>query len=111
MIQRTFNKSGAVLLTVIILTIVLSVIVIGIMSVTVSQVKSSQAVIDELKAEYLAQGYFYRYHQGKVSNTPISLDQVSGIMLDSKPFSVDFDEGDGSGTFGTNSMLIDISYP
>ena len=63
MLYRKNKNSGAVLLTVIVLSMVLSFVVIAIMSSSVSQVKSSQGVIDDTKAEYLSQAFFYQYHQ------------------------------------------------
>jgi Tfp pilus assembly protein PilX len=83
--SHLWNDRGAVLLTVIILSVVLSVVVIGIMSLNVSQVKSSQSVIDELKAEYLAQGYFYQYYQEKVTTGSASL-PAGSKTLDGKTF-------------------------
>ena len=60
------NQSGVILVTVILLTMILSIVAISIMSLRVSQVTSSASVVDSIKAEQLAIGKFYQYHQQQV---------------------------------------------
>ena len=60
------NRSGVILVTVILLTIVLAIVAISIMSLRVSQVTSGVSVVDSIKAEQVAVGAFYQYHQQKV---------------------------------------------
>jgi len=82
------NQNGAVLLTVLVIIMVLTVVVISIMSVSLSQVKSGQQVIDEVKTEYLSEGFFYKYHQEMISTGSASLPDSDTIILDGKEFSV-----------------------
>ena len=82
------NQHGAVLLTVLVITMILTVVVISVMSVSVSQVKSSQQVIDDVKAEYLAEAYFYKYHQEKISSGASALPNPESVALDSKTFTI-----------------------
>ena len=103
------NQSAAVLLTVIVLTMVLSVIVISIMSITVGQVKSSQSVIDELKADYLAQAYFLKYHQEMTTLGTNSLGTIPDSILDNKSFSVSSASSD-TGPNDTTELTMTVSY-
>lgn len=109
MIRKKNNKSGAILLTVIILSMLLSVVVITIMSTNVGQIKTSQTIIDETKAEYLGQAYFYKYHQDMATGGAASTTNITGIIIDNKPFSADFDENPG--TYQTTTISIIISHP
>ncbi len=61
------DRSWVILVTVILLTIVLSIVAISIMSLRVSQVTSGQSVVDGIKAEQIAVGAFYKYHQQRAN--------------------------------------------
>lgn len=103
------NTSGMALFTIIILTTILSVIVIGIMSLNVSQVKSSQTVIDELKAEYLAQGYFYRHHQEKITTgQALPLPTILFYSLDGKNFTLS--SSNATGTYNTEQVDLNVGF-
>lgn len=107
--NNQLNHNGAVLLTVIILSMVLTFIVISIMSTSVSHVKTSQVVIDDTKAEYLGQSYFYQYHQhmmnAQTSNLPENYTEQIGL----KQFTADSDVLLNTLT-NTNEVILSIYY-
>lgn len=57
------NNSGVIMITVLVLVLVMSVVAIGVLGINISQVSTSASVIDNIKAEQLAIGAFYQYHQ------------------------------------------------
>ena len=107
------KNSGAVLLTVIVLSMVLSFVVIAIMSSSVTQVKSSQGVIDDTKAEYLGQAYFYQYHQEMMNaetdtvltSLNIPFDEPLGI----KTFTTISEKTDDT-INNTTKVIVNVSY-
>lgn len=104
------NRSGTVLFTVIVLTMILSVIVISIMSTSVGQVKSSQFVIDELKAEYLAESEFQRFHQEMTLNGMNSLGSLGNVVLDTKTFSFESVDSSGTGPHDTMRLIFNLTF-
>jgi len=105
------NEDGVILLTVIMLTILLSLVILGFMSASVSQVKSSQTVIDQMKAEQLALGSFYRYNQWLIdgnADTPPAYE----YQLDGKSFQVSYynETASGMGPYDTGNLLVEVSY-
>ncbi len=101
-------EAGIILLTVIMMIIILSLIVIGFMSTSVSQVKSSQTVIDRLKAEELALGVFYQYHQRLLDNSTATA--PASEQLDGKTFTIAAPTQSTGGLNATNSVTISVTY-
>ena len=103
------NRSGTVLVVVIMLTMMLSIIIIGILSLNVSQVRSSQSVIDELKAEYLAKGFFYQFHQQRAETGAAPLPGAS-VDLDGKTFLIGSAQNPGAGINNTDQIDLNINF-
>jgi Tfp pilus assembly protein PilX len=107
----TNNNQGVILLTVIMLTMVLSIVAISIMSIHTSQVTTSIKVIDTIKAEQLAQGVFYQYHQRVVDGTGST---PTSEIMDGRTFAVTLNsEVGGVGQTGPNStstVSVNINY-
>jgi len=111
MVKRIFSENAAVLLTVIVLIMVLSVIVIGVMSVSITQVKSSQEIIDSIKAEYIAQSEFLKFHQEMTSLDTNSLSDIEDVRLDGKIFSFSgVTSSDASTPNDTLGLTFNIAY-
>jgi hypothetical protein len=93
------------------MTIVLSLIVLGFLGTTVSQVTSGQSVVDHIKAEQLALGTFYRYHQvlleeGTPPTYPLTM------TLDDKTFTIQAPTvNPNSPLNNTNRIDIQVDYP
>ncbi len=102
-------EDGIILLTVIMMIIVLSLIVIGFMSSSVSQFRTSQSVVDRLKAEELAIGAFYQYHQRQLDGAGAAL--PASEALDGKTFTISAPTlTAGAGPNNTNSVTFTITY-
>jgi len=116
------DESGFILATVILLTLVLTVITISILSLNVSQTLTGQSVVDDIKAEQLALGSFYKYQQLKLDNCPnppctiagncLSCPNPSAISLDQKQFSIVVNEigAAGSNFNDTDAIDVDVYY-
>ncbi len=113
------DQSGVILVTVILLTMVLSIVAISIMSLRVSQVSSSASVVDSIKAEQLAIGKFYQYHQQQVdqcSSCPVPGDCSSCPLqptetLNSKTYTITIqNQGAIAQANNTNKIEADITY-
>ena len=113
------NQSGVILVTVILLTIVLAIVAISIMSLRVSQVSSGMSVVDSIKAEQVAAGAFYQYHQQQVDGcsscpTPgncTSCPLTTSESLDGKTYTVTI-QNQGVTPLANNAEKIqaDIGY-
>jgi hypothetical protein len=106
--ENSRNNSGVALLTVIITIMILSVIAVSVMSINMSQVASIQSMIDTLKAEQLAVGTFFKYHQAQLDGVVIN----SGTeTIDGKNFGFSISTGvSSSGLNETRPVNITISY-
>ena len=102
------DNSGVIMITVLVLVLVLTVVAIGILGVNISQVSTSQSVVDSIKAEQLAIGAFYQYHQQQIDGngtTPTS------ETMDNKTFSISINAaGAGSGPNNTNPIQVSVNY-
>jgi len=103
------NQSGMIFVTVVILTVILSIIVIGVIGLNVSQVKTSQSVIDDIKAEQVAKGAFYKFQQGQINGTVVDNDTST---LNGRDFDYSIvDSGDaGADFFNTNGITVTVDY-
>ena len=106
---KTFNNGpeGFVLVAVIVMTLLLAVVVISFISIATSQRVTSKTVVDEIVAEQLAIGNFYRHHQYRINdcaNCPTAgdcsscatLNAGTAVNLNDKNYSVSFAEEEGT---------------
>lgn len=110
MIRFFYHKSGMILFTVIVMVLILSVVVISIISLNVSQFKSSQSVVDEIKAEYLAKGHFYRYHQQRATTAGTIALPSGTATLDGKTFTLNTVRNAGAGANATDQIVLTVSF-
>ncbi|MCK5580371.1 MAG: hypothetical protein KAJ18_03770 [Candidatus Omnitrophica bacterium] len=102
------DKSGIILVTVILMSIILSIVAIGIMSTYVSQVKSTSSVIQDIKAEQLATGLFYQYHQQQLDGNGTS---PASVTMDGRTYSISLTNTNPGGTpNSTNLINVVVSY-
>jgi Tfp pilus assembly protein PilX len=103
------NNQGVILLTVIMLIMVLSIVAVSIMSIHTSQVTTSVKVVDTIKAEELAQGVFYQYHQQKLDGTGST---PSSETMDGRTFAVTVNAEAGlfTGPNSTGTVSVNINY-
>lgn len=73
---------------VLVIVLTMSVVAIGIMSFNVSQVTSSQSVVDSIKAEQLAIGAFYQYHQQVTETGNPTPGAPTQEILDGKAYTI-----------------------
>ena len=104
------DESGFILATVILLTLVLTVITISILSLNVSQTLTGQSVVDDIKAEQLALGSFYKYQQLRLKNDNSLPNAI--VNLDQKQFSIVVNEigAAGSNFNDTDAIDVDVYY-
>ena len=108
--RKTKNsESGIILFTVIMMIMVLSLVVISFMSSSVGQIKSSQGFVDRIKAEELATGVFYQYHQRHLDNYTNATAPATAT-LDGKTYQVQSITPATGGIYNTNSITITITY-
>src|SRR3990167_7411999 len=83
------DNSGVIMITVLVLILVMTVVAIGILGVNISQVSTSQSVVDTIRAEQLAIGVFYQYHQQQIDGNGTS---PASEVIDGKKYDITFDE-------------------
>ncbi len=108
MINKKYNESGIILLTVIMLVMAMSTLAIGIFGVMGSQGLLGQNQVDKIKAEQLAKGATYLRYMNNVSNagTPALKE-----TLDGKDFTITFSTGGvGSGPENTTPHIVSVAY-
>ena len=102
------DNSGVIMVTVLLLVLVITVVAIGILGINISQVSTSQSVVDNIKAEQLAIGAFYQYHQQQIEGlnglTP------SPATLDGKIFTINLQNMGSTGPGNTNEIEITVNY-
>ena len=84
------DNSGVIMITVLVLVLVMTVVAIGILGVNISQVSTSQSVVDTIKAEQIAIGAFYQYHQQQVEGLSGAL--PTSETIDGKTYTISIDE-------------------
>ncbi len=104
------SNSGVILLTVIMMVIVLSLVTLSFFGSSVSQVKSSQSVIDDMKAEQLTMGEFFRYHQRCLQGSSCPTPVPSPVNLDDKTFTYQAPAVTASPLNNTNQVTFQVSY-
>jgi hypothetical protein len=101
------DESGIIMITVLVLILVMTVVAIGVLGVNISQVSTSESVVDNIKAEQLAIGAFYQYHQQQVEGQ-------SGLSpttetLDGKTFTIGVTNQGHTVGAPNNTNQIDIN--
>lgn len=91
---RTDN-SGVVMITVLVLVLVMSVVAIGVLGINISQVSTSSSVVDNIKAEQLAIGAFYQYHQRMLDANGVA---PPPEVIDGKTYTVAIQNQGSAGT-------------
>ena len=103
------NESGVVLLVVIVLTVAISIISISMMSSQVSQAISNRRQIDQIKADQLTKGAFFRRYSELANNQPATL--PPDPVLDGKTFDITITDGaPGGGISGTTQYTVDVTW-
>ena len=103
------NESGIIMVTVLVLVLVMTVIAIGILSVNISQVSTSESVVDNIKAEQLAIGAFYQYHQQQIEG--LNGLSPASETLDGKTFTIGVDnKGPAPGPISANQIEINVDF-
>ena len=100
------DNSGVIMVTVLVLVLVMTVVAIGILGVNISQVSTSQSVVDSIKAEQMAIGAFYQYHQQQIDGTGTSPTQE---VLDGKTYLISVQNKGAIGPNNTNQIEVSIN--
>jgi len=98
--QRHRRHSGMVLLMVLVVIITMSILLTTMLSQNMSQVFSSQDKVDQIKAEELARGAYWKAYMDISSGTAPT---VSSETLDGKTFTV--------GALGGKPADSTVQYP
>lgn len=106
-----WNDRGVIFVTVLVLTLVIAIVVVGAISILTTHTKSGQDVVDNIKAELLAVGEFYRYQQNQLQGGTFSGNDT--VILDQKTYTAAvLNDGNlgGSTPQATNQIRVTISY-
>ena len=103
------DNSGVIMVTVLVLVLVMSVVAIGILGVNISQVSTSQSVVDTIKAEQLAMGAFYQYHQRRIEGLVTNSSPIP-ISLDGKTYTVGVENQGNLGPNNANQIEVTVNF-
>lgn len=103
---------------VLVMTIVLSLVILSIVQMQSSQMITAQSVIDTIKSQELALGYFYQDHQRKMDQCalcPVPGDcntcpSPQPVVLDNKTYTPQIRVQPGTGPEGTDTVQVSITY-
>ena len=107
------DNSGVVMITVLVLVLIMTVVAIGILGINISQVSTSQSVVDSIKAEQLAIGAFYQYHQQQIEAGDGSGGgggSSSQETLDGKTFQIGIDNLGSGGPNNTDQIEVTVNF-
>jgi Tfp pilus assembly protein PilV len=102
------DNSGVIMITVLVAVLVMTVVAIGILGVNITQVSTSASVVDNIKAEQLAIGAFYRYHQQKIEGLNGALPTTE--VIDNQTYQIDIVETAGIGPNNVNQIEVTIDF-
>ena len=103
--RRCRQRSGMVLLVVIVASIVMSIFVILMLSQNLSQVTSSQDRVDQIKAQELAQGVYWKYYADLAATGSATVEPP--VDVGGKTFTTSIN---GSGT-AASPYTVRVDYP
>ena len=109
-IKNLREENGVIMLTVIALILVLSIVVISIMSLNIGQAKTGRHIADEITAEQLATGLFFKSHQALTNGMAVNFSQTVNETIDNKTYSVSFANQAGTGVYNTQSLNVLVNY-
>jgi Tfp pilus assembly protein PilX len=103
------DESGVIMVTVLVVVLIMTVVAIGILGVNISQVSTSESVVDNIRAEQLAIGAFYQYHQQQVDGQN-GLSPTTETFPDGKTFTISVDNKGPSALSGSNEIEINVDF-
>ena len=102
------DNSGVIMVTVLVMVLIMTVVAIGILGVNISQVSTSESVVDSIRAEQLAIGAFYQYHQRQIEGVGNALNPE---IIDNKTYTISMNITAGAGLNGTDKVEVKVDYP